>query len=81
MPIGGLSTYNRFGHAYNVTRILDSTGRRFDLSKYETYISSWALCDLYVPGLYKDILMKGVPFCEFNPIHPQVAMLAHYCRL
>ena len=38
--------YDRFGHSYNVTRILDSTGRRFDLSKYEAYSA------LYLPGSY-----------------------------
>ena len=46
MPIGGQSTYDRFGHAYNVTRVLDSTGRRFDLSKYEAYSA------MYLPGPY-----------------------------
>jgi len=46
MPIGGLHTYDRFGYPYNVTRILDSTGHRFDLGKYETYSA------LYLPGPY-----------------------------
>ena len=46
MPIGGLNVYDRFGHTYNITRILDSTGRRFSLSNYEAYSA------LYLPGPY-----------------------------
>jgi len=38
--------YDRFGHTYNVTRILDSTGRQFSLSNYEAYSA------LYLPGPY-----------------------------
>ena len=36
--------YDRFGHTYNVTRILDSTGRQFSLSNYEAYSA------LYLPA-------------------------------
>jgi hypothetical protein len=46
MPIGGRSAYDRFGRTYNITRILDSTGRRFSLSNYEDYSA------LYLPGPY-----------------------------
>jgi len=46
MPIGGRAVYDRFGRTYNVTRILDSTGRRFSLSNYEAYSA------LYLPGPY-----------------------------
>jgi len=46
MPIGGRTPYDRFGRTYNVTRILDSTGRRFSLSNYEAYSA------LYLPGPY-----------------------------
>ena len=46
MPIGGQSVYDRFGRTYNITRILDSTGRRFSLSNYEAYSA------LYLPGPY-----------------------------
>ncbi len=46
MPIGGQNVYDRFGHTYNITRILDSTGRRFSLSHYEAYSA------LYLPGPY-----------------------------
>jgi len=46
MPIGGQGVYDRFGHLYNVSQILDSTGRRFDLSKYEAYSA------LYLPGSF-----------------------------
>ena len=46
MPIGGRSAYDRFGRTYNATRILDDTGRRFSLSKYEEYSA------LYLPGPY-----------------------------
>src|SRR5258706_14823873 len=46
MPIGGQNVYDRFGHTYNITRILDSTGRRFSLSNYEAYSA------LYLPGPY-----------------------------
>ena len=38
--------YDRFGRPYNITRILDSTGRRFSLSNYEAYSA------LYLPGPY-----------------------------
>jgi len=46
MPIGGRTPYDRFGRTYNVTRILDSTGRQFSLSNYEAYSA------LYLPGPY-----------------------------
>ena len=46
MPIGGQNVYDRFGHTYNITGILDSTGRRFSLSNYEAYSA------LYLPGPY-----------------------------
>ena len=46
MPIGGQKVYDRFGQTYNITRILDSTGRRFSLSDYEAYSA------LYLPGPY-----------------------------
>jgi hypothetical protein len=46
MPIGGRGAYDRFGRSYNVKKILDDTGRRFDLDKYEAYSA------LYLPGPY-----------------------------
>ena len=46
MPIGGQNLYDRFGQTYDITRILDSTGRQFSLSNYEAYSA------LYLPGPY-----------------------------
>ena len=63
MPIGGRNTYDRFGHTYNVTRILDSTGRRFDLDKYEAYSA------LYLPGPYAIVYLLAFSLSTSLLVH------------
>ena len=63
MPIGGLSTYDRFGKPYNVTQILDSTGRQFDLSKYEAYSA------LYLPGPFAMVYLLAFTLSTALLVH------------
>ena len=63
MPIGGQRTYDRFGHAYNVTRVLDSTGRRFDLSKYEAYSA------MYLPGPFAMVYLLAFTLSTALLVH------------
>ena len=63
LPIVGRDTYDRFGRTYNVTRILDSTGRRFSLSEYEAYSA------LYLPGPYAIVYLLAFAM--------STALLAH----
>jgi len=55
--------YDRFGHSYNITRILDSTGRRFDLSKYEAYSA------LYLPGPYAMVYLVAFALSTALLVH------------
>ena len=63
MPIGGQRVYDRFGQSYNVTRILDSTGRRFDLSKYEAYSA------LYLPGPFAMVYLLAFALSTALLVH------------
>jgi len=63
MPIGGKRVYDRFGHSYNVTRILDSTGRRFDLRNYEAYSA------LYLPGPYAMVYLVAFALSTALLVH------------
>jgi hypothetical protein len=63
MPIGGRSAYDRFGRTYNVTRILDSTGRRFSLSNYEAYSA------LYLPGPYAIVYLLAFALSTALLVH------------
>ncbi len=63
MPIGGQNVYDRFGHTYNITRILDSTGRRFSLSNYEAYSA------LYLPGPYAIVYLLAFALSTAMLVH------------
>ena len=63
MPIGGQNVYDRFGHIYNITRILDSTGRRFSLSNYEAYSA------LYLPGPYAIVYLLAFALSTALLVH------------
>jgi len=63
MPIGGRTAYDRFGRPYNVTRILDSTGRRFSLSDYEAYSA------LYLPGPYAMVYLLAFAVATALLVH------------
>ena len=63
MPIGGQNVYDRFGRSYNITRILDSTGRRFSLSNYEAYSA------LYLPGPYAIIYLLAFALSTALLVH------------
>ena len=63
MPIGGRGAYDRFGRSYNVTRILDSTGRRFSLSNYEEYSA------LYLPGPYAMVYLLAFALSTALLVH------------
>ena len=63
MPIGGRNTYDRFGRTYNVTRILDDTGRRFSLSRYEEYSA------LYLPGPYAIVYLLAFALSTALLVH------------
>jgi len=63
MPIGGRTAYDRFGRTYNVTRILDSTGRRFSLSNYEAYSA------LYLPGPYAMVYLLAFTLATALLVH------------
>jgi len=63
MPIGGRTAYDRFGQMYNVTRILDSTGRRFSLSNYEAYSA------LYLPGPYAMVYLLAFTLSTALLVH------------
>ena len=63
MPIGGQKVYDRFGQTYNITRILDSTGRRFSLSNYEAYSA------LYLPGPYAIVYLLAFALSTALLVH------------
>ena len=63
LPIVGRNTYDRFGFTYNVTRILDSTGRRFDLAEYEAYSA------LYLPGPYAIVYLLAFALSTALLVH------------
>ena len=63
MPIGGQSTYDRFGQPYNVTKILDSTGHQFDLSKYKAYSA------LYLPGPFAMVYLLAFTLSTALLVH------------
>ena len=63
MPIGGQKAYDRFGQTYNITRILDSTGRRFSLSNYEAYSA------LYLPGPYAIVYLVAFALSTAFLVH------------
>jgi len=63
MPIGGRTPYDRFGAKYNITRILDSTGRRFSLSNYEAYSA------LYLPGPYAIVYLLAFALSTALLVH------------
>ena len=63
MPIGGRSAYDRFGRTYNATRVLDETGRRFSLSKYEAYSA------LYLPGPYAMVYLLAFALSTALLVH------------
>ena len=63
MPIGAQNVYDRFGHTYNITRILDSTGRRFSLSNYEAYSA------LYLPGPYTIVYLLAFALATALLVH------------
>jgi len=63
MPIGGRSVYDRFGRPYNVTRILDSAGNRFDLGKYEAYSA------LYLPGPFAMVYLLAFTLSTALIVH------------
>ena len=63
MPIGGQNVYDRFGHTYNITRILDSTGRRFNLSNYEAYSA------LYLPGPFAIVYLLAFAMSAALLVH------------
>ena len=63
MPIGGESTYDRFGKTYQVSKILDSTGRQFDLSKYAAYSA------MYLPGPYAMVYLLAFALATALLVH------------
>ena len=63
MPIGGRSAYDRFGRTYNATRVLDDTGRRFSLSRYEEYSA------LYLPGPYAIVYLLAFALSTALIVH------------
>ena len=63
MPIGAQSLYDRFGQPYNVTQILDFTGGRFDLSKYEAYSA------LYLPGPFAIVYLLAFALSTALLVH------------
>ena len=63
MPIVGQGVYDRFGHLYNVSQILDSTGRQFDLSKYEAYSA------LYLSGSFAMVYLLAFALSTALLVH------------
>jgi hypothetical protein len=63
MPIGGRGAFDRFGRSYNVTRILDPTSHRFNLSSYESYSA------LYLPGPYAIVYLLAFTLSTALLVH------------
>lgn len=63
MPLGGRGSYDRFGQRYDITQILDESGRNLDPAKYAQYSA------LYLPGPYVMVYLLAFALATCLIVH------------
>lgn len=63
MPMGGMTSYDRFGSPYNISMIFNTTTLSFDLKQYNEYSA------LYLPGPYAIVYLLAFAVSSCLLVH------------